>query len=112
MKKRQELASSPRHNETGLIGAFGFGVAFDSGEHDPAQVCFQETMGLSDGVVQFGTFFKFVSVHLGLAEEFGGGFSAFPANGIQFKDDSGGAANGQFDVSLSILHAISLARLP
>jgi len=84
----------PIQNPPALFHLFGFAVAFDAGEHDAPKVRFEKTMGLGDGFIELSALLKFALAHFGLAEQFGGGFGAIAADGIQFKNDSGRAADG------------------
>lgn len=86
-------------------------MPLDAGEHNAAEMGLEQTMGLRDGVVQFGAFFEFIAIHVRLIEQFGGGLGAFAPDGIQFKNESGRAANRKFNVSSrSILHMLIFAR--
>ena len=84
-------------------------VSADSGEHDSSQVAFQQSVRLSQRIIQPRAFFKFASIHIRLAQHFLGGFAALGAHRIKFKNNSGCPANRQFDVWLSLSHADRIA---
>lgn len=66
-------------------------------------------MGLGQGIVQFGAFFKFAAIDIRLAQHFLGGFAALGPHRIEFKNNSGCSANRQFNVLLSLSHADRIA---
>jgi hypothetical protein len=85
-------------------------MALDAGEHDAAQVGLQQTVRLTDGIIESSAFFEFIPIHVRLIEEVGGGFGAFASDRIQFKNEPGRAADRKFNVSSRrILHAVILA---
>jgi hypothetical protein len=84
-------------------------VPVDSREHDAPQVAFKQSVRLVQGVVQPGTFFKFVSIHVGLRQHLLGGPAALSTHRIKFKNNSRCSANGQFDVLLCLSHATRIA---
>jgi hypothetical protein len=86
-------------------------VPLDPGEHNPAEVGFEQTVRLRDGIVKFGAFLEFISIHIWLVEQLGGSLGALAPDGIQFENESGRAANWEFNVSSRrILHALIVAR--
>lgn len=72
---------------------FGLGVAADAREHNAAKIGFEQAMGLGQGIVQFGAFFKFAAIDLRLAQHLLGGFAALGPHRIEFKNNSGCPAN-------------------
>jgi hypothetical protein len=88
---------------------FGLGVTADAREHDAAKIAFEQSMGLCEGIIQFGAFFKFAAIDIRLAQHLLGGFAALGAHRIKFKNNSGRSANRQFNVLLSLSHADRIA---
>ena len=70
-------------------------------------------MGLRQRIIEPGAFFEFRSVHRILAEEHLSGAAALSAQSINFENELGRPANGQFHVVwfLQFLHTQRFARL-
>jgi len=60
-------------------------------------------------IIKAGAFFKFISIHFSLRKHLLGGSAALGAHRIKFKNNSGCPADRQFDVLLSLSHAVSFA---